>query len=143
MPNRRDFDRLNNHNFKVEIQGVTMGPFLAVEGMESLTEVLVTRDGDSPLVRKQPGKTSYPNIVLRRGFSGSDELWVWRKQTADGKTERKSGSIIILDKAGGEIMRFNFFEAWPCSWRLSQLDANGSELLVEELEIVVEKIERG
>jgi phage tail-like protein len=143
MPNRRAFDHIGNYNFKVEIEGVTVGAFMEVSGLESTTEVLETGDGDDLNVRKRPGRTSYTNIVLRRGFTNTDELWKWRQQVVNGQVERKSGSIVLCDDTGGEIMRYNFFEAWPCRWKSSMLSARERGTVFEEIEIVVEKIERG
>jgi len=142
MPNRREFDHMVNHNFKVEIEGVTVASFMEVSGLESVTEVVETSDGDDLLVRKRPGRTGYSNIVMQRGFTGSDELWKWHKAVTDGRVERKSGSIILCDDTGSEIMRYNFFEGWPCRWKISELSARDRGTLVEEIEIVVEKIER-
>jgi phage tail-like protein len=61
----------------------------------------------------------------------------------DGKVERKSGSIILLDDAAQEVMRYNFFEAWPCKWKGFSLDGKGSDVNVEEIELAVEKMEKG
>lgn len=143
MPNRREFDHIGNYNFKVEIEGVTVGAFAEVSGLESETEVVEFQDGDDITLRKRPGRTIYANIVLKRGYTHSDELWNWRKAVVDGKVERKSGSVIVLDDAGGEIGRFNFFEGWPCKWTFGPLIGKGNGTLVEEVEVVVEKVERG
>lgn len=143
MSTRREFDHIGNYNFKVEIEGVTVGSFSRVDGLESETEVIRFFDGDSDLVRKRPGRTKYNNITLHRGFTNNSELWDWRKAVTDGAVERKSGSIIILDESRQEIMRYNFFEAWPCRWKSAMLDASDNGLIIEELEIAVEKIEKG
>ncbi|MFX0210796.1 MAG: phage tail protein [Candidatus Hodarchaeota archaeon] len=143
MPTRRSDDHIGNHNFKVEIVGVTQAAFMDVEGLESKTVVVEFSDGDSICVRKRPGLNSCSNIILKRGFINTDELWNWRKKVIDGMVERKDGSIIICDDSGIEIMRYNFFEAWPCRWSLSALRANESKDLVEEIELAVERIERG
>lgn len=142
MATRREFDHIGNYNFKVEIEGVTVGAFSRVDGLESETDVITFFDGDSALMRKRPGRTHYSNITLFRGFTNNSELWDWRRSVTDGRVERKSGSIILLDEASQEIMRYNFFEAWPCRWKSMQLDASDDGLVIEELEIVVEKIER-
>jgi len=141
MATRRPHDHIGNAKFKVEIEGVTQGAFTAVDGMEARTEVVNYADGDD-IARKRPGRTTYSNIILKRGFVNTDELWNWYKAVIDGMVERKSGSLIITAEDHSEIMRYNFFEAWPCRWKSFALDAQGVGTLVEELEIVVEKIER-
>ncbi len=143
MPNRRPHDHLVTSKFKIEIEGVTQGAFVAMDGIESTTEVVHYADGDDIIERKRPGRTRYSNIVLKRGFVNSDELWQWYKHVVEGKIERKAGSVILVGDDGSEIMRYNFYEGWPCRWKSCVLDASGgTESIIEELEIAVEKIER-
>lgn len=143
MPNRRSHDPIGNYNFRVEIEGVTQGAFKSVEGLDSKTEIIEYQDGDDLTLRKRPGRTRYSNIILKRGFVNSGEFWKWRKAVVDGRVERKSGSIILLDDSGSEVMRYNFFEGWPCVWKGLELDGRGAEATVEEVQIAVESIERG
>ena len=147
MPNRREFDHIANCKFKVEIADITL-PFSEVEGLESITEVEEYADGDDIIIRKRPGRNNCSNIILRRGLTGSTEnsnkLWEWRKKVIDGQIERKSGSIVIYSEDGStDIMRFNFYEAWPCRYRTFVLSALGNGTITEEIELAVEKIERG
>ncbi len=143
MPNRREFDHIGNYNFKVEIEGVTVGAFRNVEGLDSETEVIEFQDGDDIVLRKRPGRTKYSNVSLKRGYINTDELWTWRKKVIDGVVERKSGSIILCADDGTEVMRYNFYEGWPCKWKGFTLDGKGTDVNVEEMELAVEKIERG
>ena len=143
MPNRRAHDHIGNFNFKVEIEGVTTGAFRNVEGLDSETEIVEYQDGDDIILRKRPGRTKYSNITLKRGYINNVELWDWRKKVIEGKVERKAGSIILCGDDGTEIMRYNFFEAWPSKWKGFTLDGKGADVTVEEIELAVEKIERG
>ena len=59
------------------------------------------------------------------------------------KVERKAGSVILCADDGTEITRYNFFEAWPSKWKGFTLDGKGTDVNVEELELAVEKIEKG
>ena len=65
------------------------------------------------------------------------------QKVVDGEIERKSGSIILTGRNGKEIERYNFFEAWPVRYKNYTLDSMGRGVLVEEIEIAVERIERG
>lgn len=140
--NRRKHDHIGQFNFRVEIDGVTQGAFKAVEGLDSETEVIEYQDGHDLILRKRPGRTKYSNITFKRGYIATDEFWQWRKKVMEGHVERKSGSVILLNDAGEEVMRYNFFEAWPCKWKGFSLDGKGSDVAVEELEMVVERWER-
>ena len=94
-------------------------------------------------VRQRPGRNHTDNIIVRRGYTNNDELFNWYDVVRDGRVERKSGSIIIAGDDASEITRFNFFEAWPCRWSLLVFDGDDSTTLIEEIEIAVERIEKG
>lgn len=146
MPTRREFDALEASSFAVEIEGVTVGSFVSVDFVESVSDVIEFSHGNDARKRSRPGRTHYSNIVLRRAYANNNELHDWRRKVEDGEVQRKAGSIIVLDSTrtnGGEICRFNFFEAWPSRWRLGSWNADGKDILIEEIEIVVERIEKG
>jgi len=140
--NRRGHDHIGQYNFKVEIDGVTEAAFKAVDGLDSETEIIEYQDGDDMILRKRPGRTKYSNITCKRGYVTTTELWDWRKTVMDGGVERKSGSIVLMNDKSEEIMRYNFFEAWPAKWKGFSLDGKGADVAVEEIEFVVEYWER-
>jgi phage tail-like protein len=129
--------------FRVEIEGVTQAAFTAVEGLEVSVDVVYFADGSDVIARKRPGRARYGNIVFKRGFVNSPDLWDWFHAVLDGRIERRNGSIILLADDANELMRYNFYDGWPCRWKSFTLDATVSDTLVEELEIAVERIERG
>ena len=138
------------YNFLLEIQGVIsdnkiiVGGFKSVSGMDSETEVISFKQGNDTVVRKKPGRTTYANIVLERGFTATDDLWQWRKNIEDGKIDRRSGSVIVLDQDGStEVARYNFFEGWPCKWNVPDMNSDTSAMAIEKIEIAVERVERG
>jgi phage tail-like protein len=138
-----------SYHFLLEIQGVIsdtrviVGGFKTVSGMDSETEIVEFKQGNDKIVRKKPGRTTYSNIVLERGYTASDDLWQWRKNIEDGKIDRRSGSVIILDQDGdSEVARYNFYEAWPCKWFVPDMDSEQSAMAIEKIELAVEKVER-
>ena len=135
-------DHIGAFNFKMEIDGVTVASFKKVEGLDSETEIIEFRDGDDMTPRKRPGQTKYSNIVCERGYTSSDELWMWRKKVMDGVVDRKSGSIILCNSKMEEVMRYNFFEAWPSKWKGFSLEGTGNDVAVETMELCVERWER-
>ena len=138
-----------NYNFLLEISGITgdsktiVGGFKSLSGMDSETEIVEFKQGNDKVVRKKPGRTTYANITLERGYTATDDLWQWRKNIEDGLIDRRSGSIIILDQDGEtEVARYNFYEGWPCKWYVPDMDATQSGMAIEKIEIAVEKVER-
>ncbi len=142
MADSRAKDYIGNYNFQVEIDGITQGFFQAVDGLEAQVEVVEYQSGDDLTLRKRPGRSKYSNVVLKRGYVDNDELWQWCKAALDGSVQRKNGSIILCDDAGEPVVRYNFFHAWPCRWKGMELDGKGNDALLEELELVVERIDR-
>ena len=138
-----------SYHFLLEIQGVIndnkviVGGFKSVTGMDSETEIIEFKQGNDLVVRKKPGRTTYANIVLERGYTATDDLFQWRKNIEDGKIDRRAGSVIILDQDGQtEVARYNFFEGWPCKWSKPDMDSDSSSMAIEKIEIAVEKVER-
>ena len=138
-----------SYHFLLEIQGVIsdnkiiVGGFKSVSGMDSETEIIEFKQGNDLIVRKKPGRTTYSNIVLERGYTATDDLWQWRKNIEDGKIDRRAGSIIILDQDGQtEVARYNFYEGWPTKWNVPELDSDSSSMAIEKIEIAIEKVER-
>jgi phage tail-like protein len=138
-----------SYYFLLEIQGVIsdnkiiVGGFKSVSGMDSETEIIEFKQGNDLIVRKKPGRTTYSNIVLERGYTATDDLWQWRKNIEDGKIDRRAGSVIILDQDGqSEVARYNFYEGWPCKWNAPEMDSDSSSMAIEKIELAIEKVER-
>jgi phage tail-like protein len=81
-------------------------------------------------------------ITLKRGITDSDELWKWRQTVMNGKTERKNGSIILLNEAGAEKLRWNFMNGWPSKWTGPAFNATSTGVAVETLEITHEEVKK-
>ena len=138
-------DPFSAFNFQVDIEGVTVAGFSECSGLTAETDIIEYRTGDPKeddiTVRKLPGLKKFTNISLKRGYTDSKELWEWRKKVMDGKTERKSGSIVLLNEAREEALRWNFYEGWPSKWEGPSFNAKNNEVAIETLEIAIEKLE--
>lgn len=138
----RDNDPYSAFNFLVEIDGVVQAGFSECSGLTTESDVIEYRNGDEDItVRKLPGLKKFTNISLKRGYTSSKDLWEWRKKVIDGKTERQSGTIKLLDEARDEALTWNFYEGWPSKWEGPSLNAKNNEVAIETLEIACEKIE--
>jgi phage tail-like protein len=140
-PSEGRHDPYRKFNFVVQIDGMESASFSAVDGLESVTEVVDYREGNEVSApRKLPGLTKYTNITLKRGVTLNRDLWEWRKTVLDGATDRRNGAVIVLNESKEQVLRLNFRNAWPCRWMISGLDALGNEVLIEEIELVVEDL---
>lgn len=126
-------------NFLVEVDGVTVAGFSEVSGLSTETDVVEYRTGAEDItVRKLPGLKKFTNVVLKRGFTASDELWQWRRKVLDGTTTRQSGTIVLLNEARQPALKWTFREAWPAKWEGPAFNAKTSEVAIETLELACE-----
>lgn len=129
-------------NFTVEIDGVTVAGFSEISGLNSESDVVEYRTGGEDITnRKLPGLKKFANLVLKRGFTASDDLWQWRKRVMDGQTERQSGTIVLRNEARDPAIKWVFREGWPSKWEGPAFNAKTSEVAIETLEIACEGVE--
>jgi phage tail-like protein len=135
-------DPYSAFNFLVTIDGVVdEAGFSEVSGLSIETDPIEYRTGAEKLIRKLPGLPKYANIVLKRGVTPDTKLWEWRKQVLDGKTERHSGSITLLDEARQPAVEWAFSEAWPRKLDGPTFNGKTNEVAVETLELAVEAVQ--
>ncbi len=136
-------DPYRSYRFRVEIDGLERAGFRECSGLDFTHDPVEYREGPDPLTaRKLPGLIKYSNISLKWGLSDDKELWDWRKEAVDGTVKRKNGSIVLLDDANEEKMRWNFREGWPSKWTGPSFNATGNEVAIETLEIAHEGLEK-
>jgi phage tail-like protein len=126
-------------NFILEIDGIAKAGFSEISGLSTENDVIEYRTGaEATRNRKLPGLEKCNNIVCKRGYTKNEDLWKWRKQTIDGKTQRRSGSIVLQDEGRQEALRWNFEAGWPRKLDGPALNAKTNEVAIETLEIVIE-----
>jgi phage tail-like protein len=131
--------------FGLEIDGVELARFTGISGLGYESEVVTFQDtlADGKIItRKRPGRISFPDIVLKRGLSADNALVDWYQTVVNGAVERKSGSVVIYDQTSTEIGRWNFENAWISKWSASDLDAGSDDVMIEEITIAHEYMER-
>ncbi len=136
MPVGERKDPYLSFRFLVEIQGLVVGGFSEVSGLQANTEVEEIKEGGvNDFVHKLPKITKYPNITLKRGITDLDALWHWHQDVVNGKVERKTVFIMLMDSEGNEKWRWSFEHAYPVKWTGPDLKADGSTVGVETLEL--------
>lgn len=136
-------DPFVNFNFLVEIDGITRAAFQECSGFDATIDVIEHREGgENTTLRKLPGMTKYSNIQLKWGMTDDRDLYDWHQRIVQGDIERKNGSIILFDRKGDEVARWNFFRAWPTKYDGPDLNAEGNDVAIEMLELVHEGLQR-
>jgi len=128
-------------NFIVQIDGVNVAGFSEIGGLSTETNVIEYREGNQDItLRKMPGLRKYTNITLKRGYTNSQDLWKWRQSVMQGRTERKSGTIILQNEQRQPALKWAFKEAWPSKWDGPALNAKNNEVAIESMEVVCEDL---
>jgi phage tail-like protein len=127
-------------NFRIEIDNLTVGAFSECSGLSSDGDAVDYREGtDIPLnVRKLVGLRKYANVVLKRGYTQNTELWDWYTNIVNGIPDRRNGTIILMDEARNDVLRWNIENAWINKIEGPSFKANGNEIAMESVELVHE-----
>jgi phage tail-like protein len=104
---------------------------ISVAGVRTSADFSALRD-------EAPGQ-----IELTKDWANSMEWHRWRQNVVDGKTDRRTVSIIFLDAAGAEVDRVNFYNCWPVKHTLPSADAESSGHTTETIELAYERLEWG
>jgi phage tail-like protein len=130
-------DPFRGYNFAVEVEGLVAGGFSEVTGLNLELEVQEYREGGvNGFTHKRAGPARYPsNLVLKRGLTRNKVLWNWYWDVVHGRIQRKNVSILLMDEAGDEKLRWNFQKAYPVKWTGPDLRAASNDVAVEALEL--------
>jgi phage tail-like protein len=124
-------------NFAVEIEGLTVGGFSEVIGLSGKLELeSYVEGGVNHHIHRFPKQMDYPNLVLVRGLTERDDLWKWYEDVTRGKIRLQNGTIILKDSQQSKVMAWNFKKAYPVAWEGPQLNASGTEIAFERMELV-------
>ena len=139
---KRD-DPYQQFNFLIEIDGIPRAGFMECSGLTTDNDAIDYREGaDKAMnVRKLPGLRKYTNVVLKRGYTQDKSLWEWRKAIINGKVQRRSADVILLDEDRNEVLRWRIHEAWISKWDSGAFNAKTNDVVVETAELVHEGLE--
>lgn len=133
-------------NFIVEIDGEQIAAFQEVSGLESENTPIEYREGADAMntLRKLPGIEKYPNVVLKRGITGSTALWDWRKEVRDGGTAFPPVRDVVIhlqDEQHNNVYKWQLTNAWLCKLTGPTLNAQSNELAIETAELAYDRID--
>ncbi len=123
--------------FRVEIDGLEVGGFSEVSGLQVETEVKEYREGGvNDFIHKLAGPTRYPaNLNLKHGLI-TDVLWQWAASVRKGEISPKLVTIHLLDMTGGAVVSWTFADAYPVKWSGPDLRAESNTVAIESVELV-------
>jgi phage tail-like protein len=139
-------DAITAARFSITIDGYEIAAFSELQGITTEVEPveLMESTDNEVILKKLPGKAKPATLVLKRGKNSSMELWAWHEAVLMGDivAARKSCSLVMYDTAGKPVARYHLEHAWPSKLEIGALKAGSSEVLMETVTIVSERIQR-
>ncbi len=141
------------YQFAIEIDdpsgnAITVALFQSVTGMSVKRAVdPLTEGGLNNYAYEFPGHVSYEHITLGAGLTSSEFFWEWMIEGQyDGRVQAKNFVLVqrrpnpdyasASDDIFKEIKRWNFFNAFPVGWKISDLSLDDSQkIVIESLEL--------
>jgi phage tail-like protein len=144
------FSPFATFKFHVEIGSIIWASFSECSGLQMETEVFEYQEGGvNDFTHKFPGRMKQSNVTLKRGFTLSNELYLWFKQMQDAlmsaeKVDLKNVSITLLNSAQPFLVsRWTLNEAFPVKWVGPNFKADEAAIAVESLEFAHHGIRLG
>lgn len=137
-------DPYRAYNFNLLIEGFPSAGFTEVSGLGAEIETIAYREaGAGTTVRHLPGQLRLSPMELRFGVTHERGLWDWFQETAAGNVVRRNVSVIQLgNDRQSEAFRWNLHQAWPSSFSAAPMTGLTSEIAIEKLTLVYDRLER-
>lgn len=137
-------DPYRSYHFGLILDGGVAASFVECSGLGSEIDVIAYREGGArQTVRHLPGQTRMTPMTLRYGVTRSTDVWDWFQTAARGAVERRDISIVLFEQDGvSEAVRWNLHNAWISKWQAARLDAATSEVAIESVTVIYDRVER-
>lgn len=120
-------------HFRVEIDGASVGSALEVVFPEARLEA--RRRGRSETIVEH-----YGPLVLRRGYTLASDWYAWWHLRRERRRRvSRTIAVTLLDGRERQAARWILSGCEPVAYRLSNLNALSNELLIETLEVAVQR----
>jgi phage tail-like protein len=129
--------------FTVALGDDTSVSFQEVDGLDSETQPIEYRHGNSPIFYpiKMPGLGKVGNVTLRKGIFVNDAtFWTWYNEIKLNTIARRTVVISLLDETATPKMTWTLNNAWPTKITGTDLKSEGNEVAVESVEVAYETL---
>lgn len=132
--------------FSVKFSGISNkddNKFQEVSGMTATLETESKKIGGFRNPIQLPKKTTYTNLVLKRGFLKNSEVSQWVKEAMENlQITLRDIEVSLLDEEGKPIVSWSFVNAYPVKWQINAFQSTKSEIALETLELTYEYFRR-
>lgn len=133
-----------NYRFRVDWGDIVQNIlFQEVSGLDSETQLIEYRKGDSPDFDpvKMPGIAKYGNVTLKRGvFLNSGSFWKLYDELKLNTIKRQTVTIKLIDEIGKVVITWTLINAWPTKISSTDLKSDGNEVGIDSIELAYQEL---
>jgi phage tail-like protein len=123
--------------FDVVVSGHNLGGWSTCSGLEMSFDIeKVKEGGENRFIHQLLGRAEYKNIVLQRAMTkgGWDDTKRWLKAVQQ-LPKPGLAHITLHDAWKGDVAVWNLNNVYPVKWSGPKLDAKGTDVAIETLEL--------
>ena len=150
VPARTGKEQTDGDSGATEKQAATNAYFSEISGLEMNTSPKTLKEGGRNWGQVQlSAPVSFPNLVLKRGFTRADDLWAWYRfiYQSGHYAFRADCTIAVkentVDNGGNDRIRMTWTarNCLPVKFKGSDLSGTASNVAIEELHLAHEGLE--
>lgn len=130
-------------HFKVEFMGVGNNNdtrFQSVSGLNMEYDIETFKEGgENRFEHKLPGRTKFPDLSLKRGMLKDSEVIRWLLGILRDRDfvnfKPAIVQVSLLNEKHEALRIWEFIDAWPKKWSVSDLNAQENALVIETLDL--------
>ena len=119
------------------ISGLNEGSFQEVSGLKvSMAFEEVKEGGENQFTHRFPKPPTYQNLILKRGILIGSSLIAWATVSFQQFTfSPKTVTVQLLDENQNALATWDFINAYPVAYNISDLKAQENSIAFETLEL--------
>jgi len=126
--------------FRVDFQLGGPGTDSAFQEVNGFTVELQTEEikegGQNRYSQTLPSRAKYTDLVLKRGLIVNSKVIQWCRDAIENLIIRPvTVVVILLNEKNEPLLTYNFVNAWPKKWSVSDFNAQESKIVVETMEL--------
>jgi phage tail-like protein len=142
LDDKKDFP-IPSYQFSLEIGDKLVALFQSLSGMSIKRDVETIRVGGLNNYEVElPGQLSYGHVTLKSGLTSTDFFWKWMVEGQYEGYANSKNKVTLKHRRSTdqgieqEYLTWDFINAFPVGWSISDLSVNDSNsIVVETLEI--------
>ncbi len=128
-------------HFKVEFSNAPNKSDICFQEVGGLTAELGVEQlpvgGENRFTFRLPSKASYQNLVLKRGYLTDSKLIKWIQDAIENFSFKPADiTVSLLNEKNEPSASWEFIQAYPVKWVISDFKASENSLVVETIELV-------